>query len=353
MDGDIRLGSRERRHLLQLYRSPADPAIRLRAHIVLLLADGRTWAEICAVLYCSSRTVALWKERFLTGGEGALQGRPRGRESAWRPFWSTMLVIWATIWTPRNFGFRRSRWSCEALMILLWERHQVKVSSETIRRRLREAGLVWRRPRPVLGLEDPRKKQKLRELRQLLAHLPDDEVAVFQDEVDINTNPKIGSMWMFKGKQAEVPTPGDNEKRYLAGSQNWRTRTLIITPGRQREGRNSELFCRHLDDLRRHLRRYRKIHVICDNARFHDPQGCRKVREYLQAWGHRIELHFLPTRSPDTNPVEKVWWRLHEQITRNHRCFSMEELLDQVIEWLEEEGPECMETGLYQRKSAA
>ncbi len=353
MDGIVRLGGRERKQLLALYRSPADPAIRLRAHIILLLAEGRTWAEICSVLYCSSRTVALWKERFSNGGIDALSGLPRGRESLWRPFWSTMLVIWATIWSPRDFGFRRSRWSCETLMIQLWEQQHVKVSPETVRRCLHEEGLVWRRPRPVLGLEDPERERKLRELRQLLRNLPEDEVAVFQDEVDINTNPKIGSMWMLKGRQAEVETPGDNEKRYLAGSQNWRTRELIVTPGQPREGRNSTLFCRHLDELRHHLRRYHKIHVICDNARFHDPQRCRLVRDYLKIWGHRIELHFLPVRAPETNPVEKVWWRLHEQITRNHRCSSMEELLDQVMEWLEEEGSQCMETSLYQRKSAA
>jgi hypothetical protein len=26
--------------------------------------------------------------------------------------------------------------------------------------------------------------------------------------------------------------------------------------------------------------------------------------------------------------VERVWWRLHEAVTRNHRCLSMEQLLD-------------------------
>ena len=40
---------------------------------------------------------------------------------------------------------------------------------------------------------------------------------MFQDEVDVNLNPKIGCMWMPRGEQAEVVTPGNNEKRYLAG----------------------------------------------------------------------------------------------------------------------------------------
>ena len=180
---------------------------------------------------------------------------------------------------------------------------------------------MWRRPRPVLGPKDPEYRRKLRAIRRLLATLPDDETAVFQDEVDINTNPKIGSMWMRRGQQAEVVTPGNNVKRYLAGSLHWRTGKLLVSsPGTQR---NADLFVRHLDDLRRRLRCYRRIHVICDNAKFHD---CAKVRQFLAQRGHRIVIHFLPTYAPETNPIERVWWHLHEEITRNHRCKTIDEL---------------------------
>ena len=49
-----------------------------------------------------------------------------------------------------------------------------------------------------------------------------------------------------------------------------------------------------------------------------------------------MRLHFLPKYSPDCNPIERVWWRLHEAVTRNHRCASMEELLGLTFEWLAE-----------------
>jgi hypothetical protein len=39
------------------------------------------------------------------------------------------------------------------------------------------------------------------------------------DEVDVNLNPKVGCMWMLRGHQAAVETPGTNEKRYLAGAR--------------------------------------------------------------------------------------------------------------------------------------
>src|SRR4029450_13525405 len=90
---------------------------------------------------------------------------------------------------------------------------------------------------------------------------PGGEVAVVQGEVEVNTNPKIGSMWMRRGEQAKVVTPGNNVKRYLSGSLNWRTGELVLTEGKPGQGRNTDLFLAHLDELRRGYRRERVIHV--------------------------------------------------------------------------------------------
>ena len=180
--------------------------------------------------------------------------------------------------------------------------------------------------------------------------MPADEAAAFQDEVDLNLNPDIGCMWMEKGQQATVVTPGNNVKRYLAGSMSWRSGELIVTQGTRR---NAELFVRHLDDLRRAFRHYRKVHVICDNARFHTILGSKVVRQYMAQHGDRIALHYLPAYSPQDNPIERVWWHLHEQITRNHRCASIEELLKLTMAWLDERGAFKIEGAMYERLKAA
>jgi transposase len=350
MEGSVSLGRAERKRLMELYRKHPDPAIRQRAHMVLLLDDGRSWSDITKILYCSTRTLARWKPRFLQGGVDALVEDRRGGASPFAAWVVGMVVGWVTTKWPRDFGFIRSRWTCELLAVLVLEVAALRVSKETVRRWLHQEKLVWRRPRPVVSLKDPQRKAILQNLRFLLKDLPDDEVAVFQDEVDVNTNPKIGSMWMWKGQQAEVETPGNNEKRYLAGSLNWRTGDLIMTEGDKGEGRNSALFIRHLEDLRTRLRCYHKIHVICDNATFH---GSRAVREYLAEYGDRMVIHFLPKYAPDLNPIERIWWHLHEEITRNHRCKTMDELLDQVFEWLEHRRPFEVERDAYIHSQAA
>ncbi|WP_437231207.1 winged helix-turn-helix domain-containing protein [Planctomicrobium sp. SH661] len=105
----------------------------------------------------------------------------------------------------------------------------LRLSGESIRRGLHRLGLVWRRPRPVAGPVDPEHTQKFQRIQQLLENLPHSEVAVFEDEVDLNLNPKISSVWMKKGGQAEVVTPGNNRKRHVAASLVWGTGTLLVS----------------------------------------------------------------------------------------------------------------------------
>ncbi|HJZ53779.1 MAG TPA: IS630 family transposase [Gemmataceae bacterium] len=346
----IRLTPAARRTLLDHYRRSADPEVRLRAQILLLLAAGYPWVTVSAVLFCSLSAISRWRRRFEAEGVDAVFRKSRGRPRSGCHAWAALVVRWVLTLSPVAFRFARSRWSCEAVAVVLRDDARVRVGRETVRRWLRSAGLVWRRPRPTIRPKDPDRGKKLAALRALLHGLPADETAVFMDEVDVNLNPKVGCLWMRRGQQAAVETPGTNEKRYLAGSIHWRTGRVILTKGRVKEGRGAALFLRHLDDLRRAFRHYKVIHVICDNAGFHKPDRSKAVKKYLGEWSGRVVVHYLPTYSPDCNPVERVWWRLHEAVTRNHRCRTMDELLDLTFDWFATRTHFRAETDAYREK---
>jgi transposase len=137
-------------------------------------------------------------------------------------------------------------------------------------------------------------------------------------------------MWMRCGQQAKVPTPGDNEKAYLAGSLHWRSGALLAPVSRPQ--RNGALVAAHLEELCRRLRRYRIIHIIWDNAKIHH---CTAVNRVLARNAGRLRVHFLPKYASKDNPVERIWWHLREEITRDHQCQTLEELLDLVFAWLD------------------
>lgn len=254
MDGSIRLSGGDRKSLLFACQRGPTVAVSRRAHIVLLLADGRSWRDIRSVAFVSFGLIRDCLTRWRIGGVAAIIREAPQSEK--RASWLEKVVGWLTQKTPQDFGFFRSRWSCETLAeTLAWETG-IHLSAETMRRALRSNGWVWRRPRPVVGPADPDYQPKLRRIRRLLAGLHADETAVFEDEVDVHLNPKIGNCWMPKGKQAEVVTPGNNEKRRVAGSLHWRTGRLLASRPQRR--RNTNLFLSHLDDLRRRLRGFQR-----------------------------------------------------------------------------------------------
>jgi transposase len=343
----VHLSVADRNAPLGLYRSDPDPQVRHRAHLLLLLGDGYPWVTIAAVPYTSPTMIARGKRRFVQGGVDAVSGRGPGRPRSWVHTRASPVVRWVLTRSPAEFRFARSRWSCEAVAVVLREDDRVRVGRETVRLWLRAAGLVWRRPRPVTRPRDPDRDRKLRALRALPEGLPADETAVFMDEVDVNLNPKVGCQWVRRGQQGVVETPGTNVKRYLAGRIHWRTGRLILTEGRPREGRSAAPFLRHLDDLRRAFRHYRVVHVICDNARTHKPGKGTAVRKHLAAWAGRVVVHYLPTYAPDCNPVERAWRRRHEAVTRNHRCHTMDELLDLTSDWFATRTHGRVETRIY------
>src|SRR5262249_45703148 len=234
MSDSIHLRADDRRTLLRDYRGSPVPAVRLRCHVLLLLDAGHPWALIAAVLFTSSATINRWRRAYLRGGiEAVLAGTPGRRPPRGG---GGVIVRWGGALAPTNFGVARRRWTYEAITIVLREDHGVRVSRETVRRRLRESDLVWRRPRPVVRRCDPERAAKLASLRKLLHGLPADETAVFMDEVEVHTNPKVGSMWMQRGDQATVETPGNNEMRFWRGAcgalAGWGGGRALIATGR-------------------------------------------------------------------------------------------------------------------------
>jgi transposase len=229
--------------------------------------------------------------------------------------------------SPRNYGYRRPTWTQELLVLVLLKRTGIRVSCTTMSRVLKRLRIRLGRPKPIVGCpwKKARKTRRLRALSRLIAELPQDEVILYVDEVDIHLNPKIGPDWMLRSTQKTVWTPGKNEKKYLAGALNARTGRLTWV---EAERKNSLLFIWQLWYLlKRDYPKAKRIHLILDNYRIH---SSRQVELVLAKLAGRVQLHFLPPYCPDYNRIERVWRDLHENVTRNHQCRTMNELMAEV-----------------------
>ena len=159
---------------------------------------------------------------------------------------------------PSDYDYLRRTWTSEMLAQTLAELLERPVHASTVRRELPKLGLRWRRARPTHQCSGERR----RVINERLAQ-PEPGVEVFYvDEADIDLNPKIGLFWSPVGKQQTIPTPGKNQKHYLAGALPARTGRVEYVEGLRKD---TDLFLCLLEHLKRTCRCARKIVLIADN----------------------------------------------------------------------------------------
>jgi putative transposase len=310
-------------------------------HIVLLCAEGRSPTEIARVLFCSRTTVYAVAGRFIREEQAAFDDRKRrGPKPLLGKPANDYIERLVEEESPTSHGWLRSRWSCKLLAVELFKERAALVSRETVRRVLHRLGFRWRRPRPVppeKGSED-QQERKRRRLLDVLS-MVEEAGSFFQDETTLQTNPKVGLCWMRKGKQRKLRTPGTNRKVWISGALNFQTGRLHWVTG---ERKNDELFMKLLDRLRRTYRCHKELHLAVDNDSSHTS---KRVEKYVEDSGGRIRLHPLPSWSPESNPVELVWWSLHEAVSRNHECSGLDDLVEFAEAYFEERQPFRLKLG--------
>ncbi|EOG9701231.1 IS630 family transposase [Salmonella enterica subsp. enterica serovar Enteritidis] len=294
---------------------------------MLMLHQGMTVTDVARLLCAARSSVGRWINWFtLHGVEGLKSLRP-GRAPRWPVADILQLLPLLVQRSPKDFGWLRSRWSTELLVLVINRLFDVTLHRSTLHRYLRQADMVWRRAAPTLKIKDPHYEEKRLVIDQALAQEQTAHPVFYQDEVDIDLNPKIGADWMPKGQQKRIATPGQNQKHYLAGALHSGTGRVHYVSG---SSKSSDLFISLLETLRRTYRRAKTITLVADNYIIHKN---RKVERWLEE-NPKFRLLFLPMYSPWLNPIERQWLSLHETITRNHQCRYMWQLLKQVAQFM-------------------
>jgi transposase len=301
---------------------------RLRTHYIIIigLLNGQAARHMANILHIHRTTVYRVAQRFREHGEAGLFDRREDNGQLKLEEAYLDALYRAVLHQPSEYGWRRSTWTRELLVKTLVRETGVRIHVATMSRALRRIGARRGRPRPVVHCpwKPAAKTRRLNKIRRLLNTLPANEVALYGDEVDIHLNPKIGWDWMLPGLQKQVPTPGQNEKRYLAGALDAQTRLVYWVEGKRKD---SALFVALLTKLLDRYPEARVIHVIVDNYRIHTSKLTTCA---LEQWRGRIVLHFLPPYCPNDNRIERTWEDLHAKVTRNHRCPNMVSLMRAV-----------------------
>ena len=138
-----------------------DKRTYIRMWGVLLWCEGMRMKEIMALLSRSRQVVHRWVQVFLkTHDPFSLCERERsGRPQVADPI-TRERILDALQVDPRQAGYRANAWTVKTLADYLNKHYQAAITTITLRRRMKQIGLRYKRPRYVYQEKAPHVAQK-------------------------------------------------------------------------------------------------------------------------------------------------------------------------------------------------
>ena len=133
----------QRKLLIKQLQSGLRPEYQRRIEIMLLADAGKSQAQICEELHCSSETARYWMQMAQVGMAHKWADRPMGRpKEIDQPYLDRLREL--VEMHPRELGFPFQRWTAQWLSKQLYKEFGVQVSDRHINRLLRQMGLSTR-----------------------------------------------------------------------------------------------------------------------------------------------------------------------------------------------------------------
>ena len=270
-----------------------------RARVILMLADGASYAAITTAVGCHPAYVVRWKQRFEAARLPGLEARYRGQPARVRTPALEAKILAKTQTSPPDGS---THWTTRKLAEVM------KVSHMLVARVWRRAGLQPHRLEHYMLSDDPDFEQKAADVLGLYLN-PPQHAAVFaaDEKTAIQALDRLDPVLPLSPGRAE--RHGFEYYRHgtlsLYAALNTRTGEIV---GQTVPHHTSQAFVDFLADVVASQSRRREIHVIVDSLSAHKT---KTVDAFLAAHP-RVHLHFTPTYSSWLNQVE-LWFNKIER----------------------------------------
>ncbi len=295
----IELSKEHKAELEKRHRVERDGRIRDRIKAILLSAEGWTGEEIAQALRIHEETVYEHLKDYriqekLAPGNG-------GSQSSLTPAQSEELIshleanLYATV---------------QDICGYVQETYFVTYSVPGMTKWLHRHEFPYKKPHPVPSKADPVKQGEfIAQYNLLMETTPEDEPIEFGDGVHPTMATKIGRGWIRTGQEKLIKTISSRSRVNYFGSMNLETMSMTVS---SHETINSDSMETHFKMLRDKYPHSPWVHLILDQGPYN-----KSDKTAQSAKTHRIKLHFLPTYSPNLNPIERVWKVMNEHVRNN------------------------------------
>jgi transposase len=193
---------------------------------------------------------------------------------------------------------------------------------------LKAHGFSYKKPAVVPGKANREaQEQWILEYEKLKSNLLPNEAICFIDGVHPTHNTKPSYGWIKKGVRKEIPTNTGRQRLNLSGAIDVITRKVLV---REDTVLNAKSTIEFLRDLENAYPKAQQVHVFCDNARYYKN---KEVAKFLDT--SKIQMHFLPSYSPNLNPIERLWKLMNEYVLYNRYYEKFDEFKESILGFLE------------------
>jgi transposase len=147
--------------LKKALKQAVDKRVFQRVQAVLLVAQGRGISEVADISGANARSVYNWVNCYLDQHEvAALTDKARSGRPPVAQKLTPARILRELRRNPLRLGYRTTVWTVKLLAKPLSQIYQCTISIRTLRRRMKDTGLRFKRPRYFYEEKDPHRAQK-------------------------------------------------------------------------------------------------------------------------------------------------------------------------------------------------
>lgn len=303
-------------------KSQLDESTKIR--IVKSILDGDSSITASAsVLGVGRASIHRWINRFKNkGAVPRLHSPSVGRPSVIDL--STGRKLLKVIKQPAsNFGYESDFWTRRRIIQTAKREFGLRLSKSGLLRFFVKFEQSYKKPE-TRYYESNTREQKLwqkNEVPKIKALVRKHKaILYFEDESNISLSPVVGKTWGPKGEKIIRKITGTRGS-VSAISAISSSGDLIFNVHNSGKRYNSDSIINFLSQMLKHHKR-RHLVVVMDQAPCHKS---KKVKEFVRTQ-KRLHVFYLPPRSPEFNPDEKVWRHLKNEELRDHQATNVDDL---------------------------
>ena len=286
-----------------------------RKQAVILRKQGMTYAEIGKIVGVNRNTVSKWWSLWKEGGTRKLKvgkpGRPKGSGCTLDREMQNKVRACLVECTPDQLHFNFALWTRAAVQELINHLFGIRMPIRTVGHYLWQWGFTPQKP---VKRAYERSEKKIQQW--LRKEYPAIEPRALKEKAEIHWGDETGICSQDQIGRGYAPRGKTPERRHMGKRERINMISTVTKLGKIRfmfyEGRmNSPMLIQFMRRLIRDA--HKKIFLILDNLSTHHS---KPVREWVDKHSEKIELHYLPSYSPELNPDEHLNRDLKAQIAK-------------------------------------